>query len=168
MSGAPVSVVRVGLLLGLCLFFMQAFGAEMPSAMPPATAIVATPDPIQGLDGRLFFSPQERQRMDATRKRGGLSELDLQGADIPPSVLNGFVKRSDGNTAVWVDGNLRWNAQSGRVRGLQPTDVGGSAAYVQASSTEASAAAPLPRARARNVVKPRAKKITKPRIATRR
>ena len=106
--------------------------------------------------------------MDATRKRGGLSEIDFQGVEIPPSVLNGFVKRSDGNTAVWVDGNLRWNAQSASTSGLQPTDVGGPAAYVTLASTAVVATTATPRVRAKNAVKPRAKKITKPRVATRR
>ena len=116
------------------------------------------PDAAKRLEGRLFFSPEERQRMDRARKRGLVTGEDGQIMEPPASVLNGFVKRSDGNTAVWVDGVPRWNANSKNADGLMPADVGGPASYLKASSGETVAPMPKQTTRAKKVVKPRVKK----------
>lgn len=116
------------------------------------------------LEGRLFFSAQERQRMDKARKRGiGLGD-DGKTVEMPPSVLNGFVKRSDGGAAVWVDGNVRFNAQSRSVNGLLPTDVGGPSEYVKATGVNTTDAPRSNVARSKKVVKPRPTKIVTPRL----
>lgn len=129
-----------------------------------ATSQDVAPDAAKRLEGRLFFSPEERQRMDRARKRGLVTGEDGQIMEPPASVLNGFVKRSDGNTAVWVDGVPRWNASSKNADGLLPADVGGPASYLKASSGETVVSAPTPRGRAKKAAKLRAKSITKPRL----
>ena len=135
-----------------------------PFAQQVAPALTTTsPDASIRLDGRLFFSPQQRQRIDEARKRGGMPEndnqlMDGQLVENPPSVLNGFVKRSDGNTAVWVDGVPRWNANSRSTDNLLPSDVGGPANYLKSTSEEITAPAVKHRARIKKPVKPRVKK----------
>ena len=130
-------------------------------ALPPTS-----PDATTRLDGRLFFSPQQRQRIDEARKRGVAPGADTQLEDgqpvePQPPVLNGFVKRSDGNTAVWVDGVSRWNANSSSANNLSPSDVGGPANYLKSTSGEIAAPAIKHRARIKKPVKPRVKKIAK-------
>ncbi len=122
------------------------------------------PDAAKRLEGRLFFSPEERQRMDRARKRGLVTGEDGQIMELPASVLNGFVKRSDGNTAVWVDGVPRWNASSKNADGLLPADVGGPASYLKASSGETVVASVRQTVRARKAVKLRATKLKKSRL----
>lgn len=134
------------------------------SLTPPQQPSPAVPDTAKRLDGRLFFSAQQRQRMDVARKRGVVSGDDGQLVETPPSVLNGFVKRSDGNTAVWVDGVSRWNAKGGRADSLSPSDVGGPAAYLKASSGESVMPSPKHTVRSKKGVKSRAKKRTKSRL----
>ena len=131
------------------------------SLTPPQQPSPAVPDTAKRLDGRLFFSAQQRQRMDEARKRGVVSGDDGQLVETPPSVLNGFVKRSDGNTAVWVDGVSRWNAKGGRADSLSPSDVGGPAAYLKTIRGEIGAVSPTHHVRIKKPVMSRVKKITK-------
>ena len=63
--------------------------------------------------------------MDEARKRGLVLGDDGKFAEAPPSVLNGFVKRNDGQITVWVDGEPRNHTRSLKVRDLVPQDVGG-------------------------------------------
>ena len=141
----------------------QTAAATPPSSSPTPTQqpSSAVPDTVKRLDGRLFFSAQQRQRMDEARKRGVVSGDDGQLVETPPSVLNGFVKRSDGNTAVWVDGVSRWNAKSGSADSLSPSDVGGPAAYMKTTRGEIGAVSPTHHARIKKPVMSRVKKITK-------
>ena len=159
--------------IALCVPMISASQTAAPVALPasPAqqtvTALSRTsPDATTRLDGRLFFSPQQRQRIDEARKRGVAPGVDRQMDDGQPDenqppVLNGFVKRSDGNTAVWVDGVSRWNANSRSANNLSPSDVGGPANYLKSTSEEIVAPAIKHRARIKKPVKPRVKKITK-------
>jgi len=78
---------------------------------------------LQPLSGTLFFSQRERATMDRLRKTGAVS-LDDIAEQSRPSVLNGFVKRSDGQSTIWVDGQPRFNLASGAIQPLQPQDVG--------------------------------------------
>ena len=161
---------RVGMVwIGMALFvpsetFSQANAAALPttSAAPASTAVPL--DTTNRLDGRLFFSAQERQRLDNVRKRGLVLGNDGQPVQAPPSILNGFVKRSDGSAALWIDGNVRWNAQGKNTASLVPSDVGGPAEYVRATVGEPKALASRPTGRTRKAVKPRAKTVTKPRL----
>ena len=117
--------------------------APSPSSTPhsmqrPFKALSAmTGDATQQFEGRLFFSDRERQRMDDSRKRGLLSGDDAQPVETPLSTLNGFVQRSDGHTAVWVDGVPRWDAKNNKANALLPSDVGGPANYLKSTSGEA-------------------------------
>jgi hypothetical protein len=131
--------------------------------VPQPTSETAS-DVAKRLEGRLFFSADERQRMDRARKRGLVVGEDGQSVEPPTSVLNGFVKRSDGNISVWVDGVPKWNANSKSADDLVPSDVGGPAAYLKASVGETGAASPKHKVRAKKAVKPRVKKKTKPRL----
>ena len=54
--------------------------------------------------GRLFFTPEQRAALDARRKA---RVPDKPAADKPASPttrLDGYVKRSDGPSTVWVNG----------------------------------------------------------------
>ena len=152
--------------IALCVPMIGA--SQTPAAaapLPPTTQksdIAAAPDAksdtAKGLEGRLFFSAQQRQRMDNARKRGLVSNDDGQLIEPPVSMLNGFVQRSDGNTAVWIDGVPRWNAKSGSTAGLMPTDVGGPAGYLKSTNVETPVRSVRPATRAKKVLKPRIKK----------
>ncbi len=162
--------------IALCMPMIAA--SQTPAAtapLPPTTQKSdiempdAKSDTAKGLEGRLFFSAEQRQRMDNARKRGLVSNDDGQLMEPPASMLNGFVKRSDGNTAVWVDGVPRWNAKSGSTAGLMPTDVGGPAGYLKSTNVETPVLSVKPAARGKKVTTPRvkksgAKKNTKPRL----
>lgn len=142
----------------------QTIAAALTTAPAPPASPAVPSETAKRLDGRLFFSAQERQRLDDARKRGLVVGDDGQPVQAPPSVLNGFVKRSDGSTVLWVDGNVRWNAQGKNVASMVPSDVGGPAEYVKATGGETMARPLKPTGRAKKVVKPRAKTVTKPRL----
>ena len=125
---------------------------QQPPPLPTATPEVTKP-----LEGRLFFSPQQREQIDTARRRGFVSGDNGQLVEAPPSVINGFVKRSDGNTAVWVDGDVRWNANSRSVGSLSPGDVGGPSVYLKSTSGEAKALVPKPVATNKKPVTPHAR-----------
>ena len=159
--------------VALSVLMISASQTASPVALPASTAQQTvpalprtSPDATTRLDGRLFFSPQQRQRIDEARKRGVAPGADTQVEEGPPvenqpPVLNGFVKRSDGNTAVWIDGVSRWNADSKGANNLSPSDVGGPANYLKSTGGEIAAPAIKHRARIKKPVKPRVKKITK-------
>ena len=79
----------------------------------------------QRLSGRLFYTREQRERMDRARARGDAIPGTTDVAPTP-STLNGFVKRSDGQTMIWVDGQPRYNSASRELANLSPQDVGGS------------------------------------------
>ena len=84
----------------------------------------------QRLAGRLFYSREQRDRMDRARARGdaipGITDIAQT-----PSILNGFVKRSDGQTMIWVDGQPRYNSTSRELANLRPQDVGSSSDRIE-------------------------------------
>ena len=134
-----------------------------PTATPQSPRLPpVTPEATKLLEGRLFFSPQQRLQMDTARRRGFVTGEDGRLVETPPSVLNGFVKRSDGNTAVWVDGDVRWNTNTRIVGSLSPGDVGGPSEYVKPAIGETQAASPRPNVRAKKAVKARVRKNTVP------
>ena len=61
--------------------------------------------------GRMFFTPAQRDTLDAARAKNVRSEISNENpqpqpsaAPIPQSVsVNGLVKRSDGSNTVWVN-----------------------------------------------------------------
>ena len=165
--------IRVGvqfIFLGVALGVPLASTGQTAVVAPPVARPQSSPPPASsfnsasGLEGRLFYSAQERQRIEAARRRGFVFGDSSQLVDAPPSVLNGFVKRSDGNTAVWVDGNVRWNAQTQNAQNLVPSNVGGPAVYLKSTSGETQAASPKPSVNAKKAVKARVRKNTVPRL----
>ena len=65
-----------------------------------SAAIASAAEPALGT---LFFSAEERARMDRMRR----GESELSGSAAAPeagSAVTGFVKRSDGRHTVWIDG----------------------------------------------------------------
>ncbi len=165
MMRLKVSLALACFAIALCVPMIGASQTPAASAPLPPTmqkSEIAVPDAksdtAKGLEGRLFFSAEQRQRMDNARKRGLVSNDDGQLIEPPVSMLNGFVKRSDGNTAVWVDGVPRWNAKNGSTAGLMPTDVGGPAGYLKSTNVETAVPTVKPAARAKKVAKPRVKK----------
>ena len=140
--------------------------AVLPDQAPPRTTSSTPPliDSAKRLEGRLFFSATERQRLDQARKRGLMVNDDGQFVEAPPNVLNGFVKRSDGKAVVWVDGEVRWNAQTQNAQSLVPNNVGGPAAYVKSGIEETPSVSPKPITHVKKVIKPRVRKIASPQL----
>jgi hypothetical protein len=54
--------------------------------------------------GRLFFTPEQREALDA-RRRARLPDKPAALAPSPTTRLDGSVKRSLGKSTVWVDGS---------------------------------------------------------------
>lgn len=55
--------------------------------------------------GRLFFTPAEREALDARRKAGVPDKPPVSSAPSSPVTrLDGYVRRSGGPTTVWVNG----------------------------------------------------------------
>jgi len=132
----------------------------------PATVSSAAPviDTAKRLEGRLFFSVPERQRLDQARKRGLVVNDEGVFIEAPPNVLNGFVKRSDGKAVIWVDGEVRWNAQSPNATNLVPANVGAPAEYVKPMNVEAPKPAQTRKVRAKKTPKARPKPPNLPRL----
>ncbi len=117
-----------------CLVVATGSIAQGTNAQSTAPSSVDKIAPVtQPLAGTLFFGREQRDQMDRVRKIGAVAVISDEGVLVEPavSVLNGFVKRSDGQTTIWVDGQARYNAQSEGVSRLQPQDVGGSADTVR-------------------------------------
>lgn len=119
----------------------------------------------QPLAGTLFFGREQRDQMDRVRKVGAVAVIDDAGVLVEPavSVLNGFVKRSDGQTTIWVDGQVRNNVQSLKANGLQPQDVGGPSEAIRVLDLSRTAAVSKPPMRPRI-----AKKLVSHKIAAKR
>ncbi len=59
--------------------------------------------------GRLFYTPEQRARMDVARQHERSIRLDEEDS-APPSnniLLNGFITRSDGKSTVWINNRLQ-------------------------------------------------------------
>ena len=88
-----------------------------PSAVNDASPLT------QPLAGTLFFGQQQRDQMDRARKFGAITVTGVSG-EPAPSVLNGFVKRSDGISTVWVDGAYKSMNDVKMTARIQSTSVG--------------------------------------------
>ncbi len=53
--------------------------------------------------GRLFFTPEQRDALDA-RRRARLPDRPNTVVASPTTRIDGYVKRSEGKSTVWVDG----------------------------------------------------------------
>lgn len=74
--------------------------------------------------GALFYTPEERARLDKLRRGEPLEpRAAVPGAMRSPQALTGFVQRSDGRTTVWIDGNPVPLATSRNTPKLDPKSV---------------------------------------------
>ena len=54
--------------------------------------------------GRLFFTPEQRAELDARRKARVPDKPAAVLIESPSTTLDGYVKRSDGKSTVWLNG----------------------------------------------------------------
>ncbi len=116
------------LTLASCNAFADILLIEKPVPLPP-TPVATT---MQPLSGKLFFTSDERAKLERARKTGIVetnpepSDETEPTADAPPkkSIINGFVKRTDGSTVVWIDGVPRTLDRTQRTSPLAASMVG--------------------------------------------
>ena len=85
--------------------------------------------------GRLFFTPEQRAALDARRKARVPDKPAAAVVASPTVRLDGYVKRSDGRSTVWVNGESQGESGSDAPRigsndGSVSVNVGESAARV--------------------------------------
>ena len=162
---AIVKKSTVTLVIGCFVLTVSGIADAAEAAATAPSAVNEIEQLTKPLAGTLFFDPIQRARMDRMRKHPvEVSGSDGAGDGVFPaptsSVVNGFVKRSDGQSVVWVDGEARYNVKSANMALLQPSDVGGANNSVVLNLPNESVKAPVP-------AKVRAKKIS-PRNAVRK
>lgn len=64
----------------------------------------AQPEPL----GRLFLTPQQRAALDRQRLLNPGFRPDMMESNVSQT-LNGEVRRSNGRTTRWINGEARWN-----------------------------------------------------------
>lgn len=70
----------------------------------------------QGL-GRLFFTPEQRAELDARRKARLPDKPAAALIESPSTTLDGYVKRSHGDSTVWLNGEpVPEGAETRRIR----------------------------------------------------
>ena len=71
----------------------------------PLLALLALSEPIPAQEppGRLFFTPEQRQALDA-RRRSRLPDRPSAPVVSPSTRLDGYVQRNNGKSTVWVNG----------------------------------------------------------------
>ncbi len=111
--------VALACLIGATGSAVHGAGAE---TVTPSSVNEHAPS-VSPLAGTLFFGQQEREQMDSARRRGGGSAPGTWERTAP-SVLNGFVKRSDGGSTVWVDGVQKLMSDATIIARVQSTSVG--------------------------------------------
>ncbi|MBL8515024.1 MAG: hypothetical protein JNJ55_13615, partial [Betaproteobacteria bacterium] len=89
-------------LISVLLIAPAGVSAAEPTAVTGAP--ISAPSPQASLTGTLFFSSQERAKLDKARRTGSVLEPDKPAE--APLIINGVVKRGDGSTSVWVNGAL--------------------------------------------------------------
>jgi hypothetical protein len=75
----------------------------MRRALPLLLALATTTAHAEEL-GRLFFTPEQRQALDARRKARLPDKPAAAVVASPTMRLDGYVKRSGGRSTVWVNG----------------------------------------------------------------
>ncbi len=130
-----------------------------PASAPASTdtqAPRAIPDSVEPLPGTLFFSREQRERLDRARKRGEVIEDGIEAPPETPPVINGFLRRADGKTIVWVDGKAYPEGPEKLAQKVQAADVGGGVAPKISILPDA------PQVAVKRAIKPRAKIPPKP------
>jgi hypothetical protein len=87
------------------------------------TAFMAAPFPALAQSrelGTLFFTPDERSQLDRIRRGDPAGNAARRGEPI----VNGFVKRSDGQGTIWIDGREIDVTSQKATATLQPGIVG--------------------------------------------
>ncbi len=67
--------------------------------------------------GRLFFTPEQRAKMDMARQqeRSIRVEEEVEASPPPANItLNGVITRSDGKTVVWINNRVQGDDASGK------------------------------------------------------
>jgi len=77
----------------------------------------------QDLPGRLFYTPDQRDQLEAARARNvtQVRQATPDAGTPPPIRYDGVVIRSDGKTTRWVDGQPQLDASG--VAGLKPGQI---------------------------------------------
>ena len=98
-----------------------ALHAFLPGAMLITACVLATPA-FAGDPGRLFYTPEQRARLEATRAhKPSPSKAPVAAFDSPPIVFDGVVKRSDGAATSWING--RPHSGTSQANGLRPGQI---------------------------------------------
>ncbi len=110
--------------------------APDPAMPPPPRKITDIAEP---LSGTLFFSREQRERIDRARQRGEVVVEDdvVLAVRNQPSIINGFVKRSDGRNVVWVDGEIQRDISKELSDEIVPMSVGSSHQWLHVSEKPA-------------------------------
>jgi hypothetical protein len=93
-------------------------GTNLPSAVDAVGPLT------RPLAGTLFFDAEQRSRMNRIRERGFAIAPDAPGGVESRSMIEGFVKRSDGKATVWVDGMYKPMEDPVLLSRIQSTSVG--------------------------------------------
>ncbi len=122
----------------------------------------AAPTTTAGM-GTLFLTPAERAALEAARRKRSaplpsvtpkIAPEEIQA--LPESAtISGFMKRSDGTTAVWVNGVIAPHFSRVNAQQLTPSDVG-----MAQSGTDLSAKLDAPSSRAKAVAPALAASVT--------
>ena len=139
----PLRYVRVWAFILVSATVPAAFGqipppqatvsASVPASVstkadpPTPTRINTEADRQAGLPlpGKLFTTREQRDKLDRARRRGGMVEEEtIAPSEARRSVINGFVKRSDGRDTVWVDDAMKRDPRAEMVQQLEPNMVG--------------------------------------------
>ena len=122
---AASSIVGLAGALGLCAVQPSAYAQPTASVIKVPAVTKFEPMP-KVLTGTLFNTQEQRERLDRARRRGGAPEAEVVApVEGERSVINGFVKRSDGRNTVWVDDVMKRDPRSEVVEQLEPNVVGG-------------------------------------------
>lgn len=95
--------------------------------------------------GRLFFTPEQRARMDVARQQERSVRFDVEQQDdaSPPTnvTLNGVITRSDGKTTVWINNKEQSGEKAGS--GIAVPRRGKPAGQVSVTTSDARRVVPL-------------------------
>lgn len=161
MSTAPLSRCHMHVIMA-ALTCAIAY-ANTAAAQTVSTETARLPDSVPPLTGTLFMTPAERDRLRAPpAPLPTTTTATLPAADAPPppparSVLNGFVKRSDGVATIWVDGKEKTGLSETLLNKISPESVGGSSETLRVkvgAQTDMKATGPKKKMKRRPYVKP--------------